>query len=310
MKIYTSFEDYKRVQNPIATIGTFDGVHVGHQKIINRLKEIAREENGEVVLLTFHPHPRMVLQPAADLHLINSQREKIEFLEKAGIEHLIIYPFTKAFSRLTAVEYVRDILVNQMKIKRLVIGYDHQFGRNREGNFEHLLELAQLYGFEVEEIPAQMINDVNVSSTKIRKALDIGDLDTVKNALNRPFTLTGTVVPGNKKGRLIGFPTANIQIEEATKIIPSDGVYAVRVQWNGRTFKGMLNIGVKPTVSENGKRSIEVHIFDFDEEIYDRKLTLELVRRIRNEKQFDSLEALRSKLHEDKIETLRIFETC
>lgn len=294
------------MNNPIATIGTFDGVHIGHQKIINRLVEIAREEDGEVVLLTFFPHPRMVLQPDHELKMINTQNEKIEFLGKAGVEHLIILPFTKAFSRLTSIEYVRDILVNQMNVHKLVIGYDHHFGRNREGNFEHLVELAELYDFGVEEIPAQMIDDVNVSSTKIRHALEAGDLETVRNYLGRPFRITGTVVEGKHLGRSIGYPTANVAIAEPYKLIPADGVYAVKVKIKGATFNGMMNIGMKPTVQKDQERSIEVHILDFDENIYNEIIGIDIMERIRDEQQFENIDALRNKLDEDQAKTRMI----
>ena len=308
MKVYTRVEDYKNVNNPIATIGTFDGVHIGHQKIINRLREIAKEEQGEVVLLTFFPHPRMVLQPDNDLQLIHTQQEKIAALEAAGVDHLIIYPFTKEFSRMTSVEYVRDLLVNKIQVKRLVIGYDHQFGRNREGNFEQLLEFSQIYGFEVEEISAQTIDDVNVSSTKIRKALQGGDIETANHYLAHPFSLSGTVVEGERVGRSIGFPTANIQTDEMYKLVPGIGVYAVRVEHREKTYQGMLNIGVKPTLGEAASRSIEVNIFDFDQDIYSETLKIEFVKRIRDEQKFDSLEALKSALEADKRKTIEILE--
>lgn len=308
MKVYTNIDDYQNVNNPVATIGTFDGVHVGHQKIIQRLKEIAKQENGEVVLLTFFPHPRMVLQPEnRDLRLINTQEEKIELLERAGVDHLIIYPFTKEFSRLTSVEYVRDILVNQLGVKKLVIGYDHHFGRNREGNFELLVELSELYGFDVEEISAQDIEDVNVSSTKVRKALYDGDLETVSKYLGHEFTLTGTVVEGRKMGTDLGYPTANISVPEFYKIIPADGVYAVKVLVQGKEYRGMLNIGLNPTVVEEGQRTIEVNIFDFDQNIYGEKATLIFVERLRGEEKFEDLEALRQQIAQDKIDTLEVF---
>ncbi len=307
MKVYTNIDEYHDVNNPIATIGTFDGVHIGHQQIIQRLKEIARKENGEVVLLTFHPHPRLVLQPENnDLRLINAQSEKEALLEHYGVDHLILYPFTREFSRLTSVEYVRDILVNALHVKKLVIGYDHQFGRNREGNFTQLLELAQTYNFEVEEIPAQDIQDVNVSSTKIRKALGSGDIETVSRYLGHAFTITGTVVEGRKFGKSIGFPTANLKIADQYKIVPLAGVYAVKVRVNGNLFHGMLNIGVNPTLIVNGKQSIEVNIFDFENDIYGQEVTVELVSRLRDEIQFETHDDLRTQLKQDKIDTLKI----
>src|SRR4051812_21803731 len=242
MKVYTHIEDFKDVKNPVVTTGTFDGVHLGHQKIISRLKEAAREENGETVLLTFYPHPCMVLFPEDnDLKLINTQEEKIELLEQYGIDHLIIYPFTKEFSRLTSVEFVRNILVNSIGTKRLVIGYNHHFGRNREGSFEHLKEYGPLYGFEVEEIPAKDIDSIEISSTKIRNALQTGDVKTAASYLGHEFSITGKVVDGKKIGREIGYPTANLFVDDKYKIIPADGVYAVKVRHDNSEYGGMLN---------------------------------------------------------------------
>lgn len=306
MKVYTDIIDFKNVKNPVVTTGTFDGVHLGHQKIISRLKEAAREENGETVLLTFYPHPRMVLFPDDnDLKLINTQEEKIELLEQYGIDHLIIYPFTKEFSRLTSVEFVRNILVNNIRTKRLVIGYNHHFGRNREGSFEHLKEYGPLYGFEVEEIPAKDIDSIEISSTKIRNALQAGDVKTAASYLGHEFSLTGRVVDGKKIGREIGYPTANIFVEDKYKIIPADGVYAVQVRHDNRLYGGMLNIGNNPTV--NGKHTtIEVNIFDFNKDIYEENATIYFLERLRDEVKFGGLEELKAQLAIDKINSLNI----
>ncbi|MCW3103634.1 MAG: riboflavin kinase/FMN adenylyltransferase [Bacteroidetes bacterium] len=306
MKVYTDIIDFKNVKNPVVTTGTFDGVHLGHQKIISRLKEAAREEDGETVLLTFYPHPRMVLFPDDnDLKLINTQQEKIELLEQYGIDHLIIYPFTKEFSRLTSVEFVRNILVNSIKTRRLVIGYNHHFGRNREGSFEHLKEYGPLYGFEVEEIPAKDIDSIEVSSTKIRNALLSGDVKTAASYLGHEFSLTGRVVDGKKIGRTIGYPTANIFVEDKFKIIPADGVYAVKVRHDNRLYGGMLNIGNNPTV--NGKhKTIEVNIFDFNRDIYEEDATIYFIERLRDEVKFNGLEELTAQLALDKINSLTI----
>jgi len=306
LKVYTDIIDFKNVKNPVVTTGTFDGVHLGHQKIISRLKEAAREENGETVLLTFYPHPRMVLFPDDnDLKLINTQQEKIELLEQYGIDHLIIYPFTKEFSRLTSVEFVRNILVNSIKTKRLVIGYNHHFGRNREGSFEHLTEYGPLYGFEVEEIPAKDIDSIEISSTKIRNALLSGDVKTAASYLGHDFSLTGRVVDGKKIGRTIGYPTANIFVEDKFKIIPADGVYAVKVRHDNRLYGGMLNIGNNPTV--NGKhKTIEVNIFDFNRDIYEEDATIYFIERLRDEVKFNGLEELTAQLALDKINSLKI----
>lgn len=282
---------------------------MGHMTIINRLKEVAEKQKGETVLLTFFPHPRMVLQEDNDLKLINTLDEKINLLEKAGIDHLIIHPFTKEFSRLTSLEFVRDLMVNKIGTKRLVIGYDHHFGRNREGSFEHLMEFGPLYGFDVEEIPAQDIDNVNVSSTKIRKALLEGDLKTANEYLTHPFSISGKVVSGAQNGRKLGFPTANIEVLERYKLIPAHGIYAVKVQIDYQIFKGMLNIGVRPTIADaDGKPTIEVNIFDFDEDIYGKQISVQLIDRIRAEEKFPSLDDLVKQMHLDKLRTIAILE--
>lgn len=306
MKVYTRIEDFKDVKNPVVTTGTFDGVHLGHQKIITRLKEVGQEENGETVLLTFYPHPRMVLFPDDhELKLINTQQEKIELLEKYGVDHLIIYPFTKEFSRLTSVEFVRNILVNQIKTKRLVIGYNHHFGRNREGSFEHLKEYGPLYGFDVEEISAEDIDDIEISSTKIRKALQTGDVQTATKYLGHTYSVTGKVVEGHKLGRTIGYPTANVVIDDVYKLIPVDGIYAVKVKHDTALYGGMLSIGNNPTVEGKG-RSIEVNIFDFDKTIYGENVTIYFIEWLRSEVKFDSLEALKQQLATDELNSKRI----
>lgn len=313
MKVYTDIIDFndpsqpgKEVKNPVVTTGTFDGVHLGHQKIISRLKDVAREVNGETVLLTFYPHPRMVLFPEDnDLKLINTQQEKIELLGHYGIDHLIIYPFTKEFSRLTSVEFVRNILVNRIKTKRLVIGYNHHFGRNREGSFEHLKEYGPLYGFEVEEIPAEDIDSIEISSTKIRAALLSGDVKKANKYLGHAFCMTGKVVDGKKIGREIGYPTANILIEDKYKLIPEDGVYAVKVRHDNRMYGGMLNIGKNPTVGGKHK-TIEVNIFDFNKDIYGENATIYFIDRLRDEVKFKGLEELKHQLAKDKENSLKI----
>lgn len=306
MKVYNNIEDFKDVKNPVVTTGTFDGVHLGHQKIISRLKEAAQEQDGETVMLTFYPHPRMVLfAEDNELKLLNTQEEKLELLEKYGVDHLIVYPFTKEFSRLTSVEFVRNILVNKIKTKRLIIGYNHHFGRNREGSFEHLKEYGPLYGFEVEEIPAEDIETIEISSTKIRKALQTGDIKTATTFLGHLYTLKGTVVEGLKLGRTIGYPTANIVVEDKYKLIPADGIYAVKIKHNSKMYNGMLSIGDNPTVAGKG-RSIEVNIFDFDKDIYGESVTIYFVERLRDEIKFKGLEELRVQLVKDKEDSLRI----
>lgn len=306
MRVYTNIEDLKHVKNPVVTTGTFDGVHLGHQKIIKRLKDVAREEQGETVLLTFYPHPRMVLFPDDnELKMLNTQSEKIALLEAYGVDHLIIYPFTREFSRLSSIEFVRDILVNHIGTKKLVIGYNHHFGRNREGSFEHLKEYGPIYGFDVEEIPAQDIDSIEVSSTKIRKALQTGDIGTATAYLGHDYSLHGIIVDGKKLGRTIGYPTANIVVDDKYKLIPADGVYAVKVKCQEQVYGGMLNIGNNPTVPGKG-RSIEVNIFDFDKEIYGEHATIFFKERLRDELTFAGLDELKEQLVKDKENSLRV----
>ena len=303
MKIYHSVEEFEKVDNAVVTTGTFDGVHVGHLKIINRLREVADAINGETVLLTFLPHPRIVLFSDDDLKLICTKNEKIALLEKAGVNHLIIHPFTREFSRLSSVEFVRDILVNKIGTTRLVIGYNHHFGRNREGTFEHLKKCGPVYGFQVEEISALDVDQVEVSSTKIRQALDQGQIKTARRYLMHDFSLTGIVVKGSHLGHKIGFPTANIKVADPHKIIPANGVYSVQVLARNQFYSGMLNIGVRPTLGGTEK-TIEVHIIDFDKDVYGEELTLVFDDWIRAEQKFESLDALKIQIEKDKQEVL------
>ncbi len=306
MKVYTQIEDFRNIKNPVVTTGTFDGVHLGHQKIISRLIDVAKEEQGETVLLTFYPHPRMVLFPDDnELKLLNTQQEKIRLLEKYGIDHLIIHPFTKEFSRLTSVEFVRNILVNSIHTKRLVIGYNHHFGRNREGSFEHLKEFGPVYGFDVEEIPAKDIDHIEISSTKIRQALQAGEVEVAATYLGHTYSVSGKVVQGKQLGRTIGYPTANILMEDKYKLIPADGVYAVKVELNGVMYQGMLNVGNNPTIEGKG-RSLEVNIFDFDQNIYGDEATIYFIERLRDEVKFNGLDELKAALAKDKVNALKI----
>lgn len=307
MKIYRNIADFKPEKKVFLTVGTFDGIHFGHQKIIDSLKSLANEEDGESVMLTFSPHPRLVLFPENNnLKLINTLDEKINRLESSGIDHLIIYPFTKDFSRISALEYVRDFLVKEIKVSTLIIGYDHQFGRNREGNFEYLKELSELYGFDVKEISAQDINDINVSSTKIRKAIELGDIPLANEYLGYTFPLIGKVIEGKKLGNTIGFPTANLLIEDKTKIIPKPGAYVVYVEIDGNRYKAMLNIGKNPTIDESEQEKIEVNLFDFDGNLYQKTIKVEFIERLRDEVKFDSLDALKNQLRLDKANSLKI----
>ena len=308
MKIYKGFDQILDIPNPVLTIGTFDGVHVGHQKIIQQLNREAEAVGGESVLFTFYPHPRMVLYPESHgLRLIQTQAEKMDKLRRMGLQNVIVHPFTKEFSRLTAVEFVRDYLVNRLKVKKLVIGYDHQFGKNREGSIDFLKEVAPVYGFSVEEISAQEINEVNISSTKIRNAILEGDMKLAESYLGEPFELHGKVIKGNAIGRSIGFPTANLDIESDIKLIPKLGVYAVNVVLGDGTLKeGMMNIGLRPTIANHDDISLEVNLFDFDGDLYDQYITVQLLYRFRDEMKFDSIPDLMEQLNNDK-ETIRAY---
>ena len=308
MKVYYDIDQFKGVKCPVVTSGTFDGVHMGHRMIISRLKEIAAQSGGETVLLTFYPHPRMVLFPDDnELRLLNTQEEKIKLLEKQGVDHLIVYPFSKAFSRLSSVNFIRDILVNKIGTKKLVIGYNHHFGRNREGSFQHLMESGPVYGFDVEEIPAQDIDSVEISSTKIRKALSAGDISTANTFSGYPYVLTGTVVKGKQLGRKLGYPTANLEVADKYKLIPANGIYVVEVNIEDKTYKGMMSIGVNPTVNGT-QRTIEVNILDFDKDIYGAKLSIGFIDKLRDEEKFEDLDKLKQQLGRDKEQTLQTFE--
>ena len=289
------------------TIGTFDGVHIGHQKIIKQLVEIAKGENSNAVVLTFFPHPRMVLQKDTSIKLINTIDEKSQLLENFGIDHLVIQKFTKDFSRLGAIEFVRDVLVNKLHVKHIIIGYDHRFGRNRTANVDNLREYGEVYNFKITEISAQEIDEVAVSSTKIRKALNDGDMEVANAFLGYNFMLTGTVIKGRNLGKKIGFPTANINIEESYKLIPKNGSYVVKSFIDNKTIYGMMNIGINPTVNGE-KQSIEVHFFDFQKDIYNKKIRIELIKRLRDEQKFNSIDALKMQLHRDKETSLNYLE--
>lgn len=308
MKVYRGIEAFEKVKNPVLTTGTFDGVHIGHQKIIQQLKDVAQTNNGETVLLTFSPHPRQVLNPDSKVHLLNTQEEKIRKLRDAGIDHLIIHPFTKEFSRTTSVVFVRDIIVNSIGTKHLVIGYDHHFGRNREGSFEHLKEFGPLYGFDVQEISALDVDHVNVSSTKIRNALASGDIRTANTYLSYNYNLTGKVIGGQKLGRKINFPTANIEVSDSAKLIPGNGAYAVRIGVKGIWYNAMLNIGTRPTINGPEHESIEAHIFNFGRDIYGEEVKVEFIEHLRPEKKFANLEDLKKQLYLDKQKTLNLLQ--
>ena len=296
-------KDYNNTKNAVVTIGTFDGVHLGHQKIIKRLITIAKKQKLKSVVLTFFPHPRMVLQKDANIKLINTIDEKAQLFDNFGLDYLVIEEFTQAFSRLTALEFVRDILVNKLRIKHVIVGYDHQFGRNRTANIHDLKEYGKVYNFKVTEITAQDIDEVTISSTKIRNAQKQGDVETANIFLGYNFMLTGTIVKGKGLGKQIGFPTANLHIEESYKLIPKNGVYVVKSNLKANTIYGMMNIGTNPTVGGKS-RSIEIHFFDFNQDIYNKKIKIELLKRLRGEQKFESIEALQTQLYKDKSNTL------
>ena len=307
MNTVQNISNFSTSEKTYVTIGTFDGVHFGHQKIIEKLVLEAKKANRKSVLLTFFPHPRMVLQEDNSLELINTIEERTHLLEKIGLDYLIIHPFSVAFSRMSALAFVRDFLVNQLNISKLIIGYDHHFGKNREGNIVQLTEYSHLYGFTVEEIPAQDIDDVSVSSTKIRTALAEGNLHTANNYLGYPFMLSGTVVNGKKLGGKIGYPTANINIKETYKLIPKTGVYIVLSKIQDVNVYGMMNIGNRPTVG-GSHQTIEVHFFDFNANLYHQQLTIKLLYFLRDEQKFDSIEHLMLQLKKDE-QTARDFIT-
>lgn len=300
MKIYHHIDEFKPIENAVVTIGTFDGVHIGHRKIISRLRELAVAENAETVILTFFPHPRMILHPEDEnIKLITTINEKAELLEKLGVDHLIITPFSRDFSNQSAEEYIREVLVKKIGTKTIVIGYDHRFGKDRKGGLADLLRLAPEYGFEVLEIPEQDINDVAISSTRIRTALLDGQIEIANECLGYPFFITGKVIRGDQLGRQLGYPTANLMLEERYKLIPSDGIYAVKVKVEGSEHKGMAYIGHRPTV--NGMtRNIEVNIFDFNADIYNKQLRMEFLHFVREDIRFASLDELVVQLGKDK----------
>jgi riboflavin kinase/FMN adenylyltransferase len=308
MKVHTDLASFQGVPRPVLTTGTFDGVHLGHRTILHRLKELAKREEGESVLFTFHPHPRMVLFPNDnDLKLLSTQREKIAQLEAAGVDHLLVIPFSRTFSRMKALEYVRDVLVGALNVHAVVIGYDHRFGRNREGDMALLHQLGEAYDFLVEEIPAQEIDHVKVSSTKIRTGLASGRSPlwpTTCWAI--AYSLTGVVVKGEQVGRTLGFPTANLGVVSGDKLVPGDGVYAVRVTLREGGFGGMLYIGERPTLGGGLQRTIEVNIFDMDRDLYGEPMTLTFLDRIRPDMRFSGLEALKEQLHLDRANALDI----
>jgi riboflavin kinase/FMN adenylyltransferase len=311
LKIFHSINDFQvstkgSIKKTILTLGTFDGVHFGHKKILEKLTQNTENGKYESLVLTFFPHPRMVLQEDSDIKLLNTIDEKIDLLDKIGIQNLIIHPFDEKFSRLTAEEFVKNILVDQFHIHKIIIGHDHRFGRNRTANIEDLKTFGKEYNFEVEEISAQEIKEVSVSSTKIRQALSEGKISLANEYLGYNYSLTGIVTKGKQLGRTIGFPTANIQLEENFKLIPKNGVYIVKSTIESKTVLGMMNIGNNPTV-EGKSQTIEINFFDFNEDLYGQKITVSLLERIRSEQKFESVFLLKEQLEKDKNTSLDYF---
>jgi len=306
MKIYNCIADFKPVNNPIVTIGTFDGVHLGHRAIFDRMKADAQKYHGETVVITFYPHPRRVLDPNnTELRFIKTQQRKIQDIEEAGIDHLIVVEFTKKFAATSSENFIRNLVVEKIKPKALIIGYDHHFGKDREGSIRLLQQLGEEYGFEVDMVEAQSVSGKTVSSTKIRNLLKEGKVKEANLMLGHEYSITGTVVKGKSIGRDLGFPTANIKVADHYKLIAAGGVYACRAYVDGICYKGMSNIGYRPTV-DKGELTIEVNIFDFDRSIYGEEITIAFVDRMRDEKKFDNLEALTLQLKKDKTNALTI----
>lgn len=299
MKIFHSINDFTSTKKTILTLGTFDGVHLGHKKILSKLILNSTNKEFESLVLTFFPHPRMVLQEGSALKLLNTITEKVALIEELGIENIVIHPFDEAFSRLTAEEFVRDVLVDKFKIHKIIIGYDHRFGRNRTADINDLIGFGLEYGFEVEQISVKEINDISVSSTKIRTALQEGNMNLANSYLGYNYFISGTVVKGKQLGRTIGYPTANLQIAETFKLIPQNGVYIVQSQIQNKVVFGMMNIGTNPTVGGQ-QQSIEVFFLDFEADLYQKKLQVSILQRIRSEKKFNSIEELKEQLHKDE----------
>lgn len=299
LKIYNSIREYQPGSETVLTLGTFDGVHVGHCMILKKLTDSAEKLGCESLVLTFFPHPRMVLQADSDIRLLNTIAERSELLKQAGLDNLVIHPFDREFSRLTAEEFVRDVLVDRFQVKKIIIGHDHRFGRNRTANIDDLIVYGEVYGFEVEQISSQEVNEVSVSSTKIRNALHAGDVDLANKFLGYAYTLSGEVVRGRQLGRTIGYPTANIQVSEDYKLIPGRGIYVVYSEIDGRRVNGMMSIGVNPTV-DGREETIEVYYFDFAGDLYGKHLQVHILHRLRDEEKFDSLELLKEQLNRDQ----------
>lgn len=307
MKIYTDLSNHTSINKTFVTIGTFDGVHVGHQKVLSNLVQSAKKNNASSVLLTFFPHPRMVLQKNTGIKLINTIDERIKLLKKTGLEILVIHEFTKDFAKKTALDFVKNVLVDNLKISNLIIGYDHRFGKDREGNFEQLTAFGKKFGFNVSKIPQQEIDHITISSTKIRKAIELGNIEEANRYLGYCFMLTGEVVKGKNLGEKIGFPTANISIKETYKLLPKTGSYVVKAELENETVYGMMNIGFRPTV-KGKNQTIEIHFFDFNKDLYGKSIQIDVLKFLREEQKFDSVEDLKNQLQKDREKSLEIIK--
>ena len=305
MKIYKSIDEYNESKSSVVTIGTFDGIHKGHQKVFNKVINASKQSNLSSVVLTFFPHPRIILNKYNDIKMIDTLDEKIDHLERIGIDHLVVHPFDKKFSLLSADQFIRDYLVEKLKLKHIIIGYDHRFGKGREASITDLKKYSSEFNFVVDEIDAQEIEKIAISSTKIRKSINEGDLETTRVYLGRFFSLTGKVVKGDGLGKQIDYPTANIKIEENYKIIPKDGVYYIKTTIDNKLYNGMMNIGHRPTIGSKEK-SIEVNLFNFNRDIYDKIISVNVIKKIRDEKKFSSIEALKAQLAKDQEHCLKL----
>lgn len=306
MIVLRNLSEIPKLNGPIVTLGTYDGVHLGHQKIIHQLVKKAQEKGKDSLLVTFDPHPRKALG-LGEIFLLSTLNEKIELLNQTGLDYLLVLPFTRSFSEQTASEFVHDFLIKSLDISEIILGYDHRFGKNREGNVDLLKSLLGEYNKTVTEIPAQSLHEITISSTKIRTALGLGEIDIANQRLGYEYSIGGNIVLGKQLGRTLGYPTANIQLEDSSKLIPEHGVYAVTCILEGRRFTGMMNIGTKPTLQEGDKTTLEVHIFDFSSDIYQETVRIIFHHRIRAEQKFENLDALKNQLKQDEVTVRNYF---
>jgi len=307
LKIYTNLHNYTSKNKTFVTIGTFDGVHIGHKKVIKDLINSAKKNGATSVLLTFFPHPRMVLQKETNIKLINTIKERIQLLEKLGLDILVIHEFNEKFAKQSALDFVKNVLVNKLNIGKLVIGYDHHFGNNREGNFKQLVEYGKIYNFDVKAIPRQDISNIAISSTKIRKAIERGQIIEANQNLGYPFMISGNIVKGKNLGEKIGFPTANLHVNEIYKLLPKTGAYIVKSEIKNKQIFGMMNIGFRPTVSGKNQ-TIEIHFFDFNQNLYNKKIQVDVLKFLREEQKFESIEDLKNQLKKDKENSIKFIQ--